>query len=46
MGSYKLMLCTAILIALAFKLFILRLPSSGADFFDNDSSLIVLSQAL
>ncbi len=28
------MLCTAILISLAFKFFILHLPSSGADFFD------------
>jgi hypothetical protein len=31
---------------LFFKFFILRLPSSGADFFDNDCSLILLSQAL
>ncbi len=31
---------------LLFKFFILRLPSSGADFSDNDSSLTLLSRAL
>ncbi len=31
---------------LLFKFFILHLPSSGADFFDNDCSLILLSRAL
>jgi hypothetical protein len=31
---------------LLFKFFILRLPSSGADYFDNDCSLILLLRAL
>jgi hypothetical protein len=31
---------------LLFKFFILRLPLSGADYFDNDCSLILLLRAL
>jgi hypothetical protein len=39
-----LMLCIAVFISLAFQIFLLCIPSSGADYFD--SSLILLSRAI
>ena len=43
MALYKLMQFSY---PLLFKFFILRLPSSGADCFDNDCSLILMLRAL